>query len=91
MPAWSIDATEKRYVVLATRLEMVTLVPVTEVTSEPFWKTRYWMVQEGPAVEAFQRRVTLFEVRFEAVRPPGTLGIPVQAPPPEQAPMLVQG
>jgi hypothetical protein len=61
------------------------------MTSTPFWKMRYWIVQVGPAVEAFQRRVTLPEVRFEAVRPPGTLGIAVQAPPPEQAPMFVQG
>ena len=66
------------YVVLEARLEIVTLVPVTEVTSVPFWKMRYWMVQFGPAVEAFQLRVTLFDVTFEAVRPLGTVGITVQ-------------
>jgi hypothetical protein len=77
--------------VLAARLETVTLVPVTEVTSTPFWKMRYWMVQVGPAVEALQLRVTLPDVRFDAVRPLGTLGITVQAPPPEQVPMFVHG
>jgi hypothetical protein len=86
-----MDATEKRNVVFAARLEIVTLVPVTEVTSVPFWKMRYWTVQVAPAVEALQLRVTLLEVTFEEVRPLGTLGIPVQAPPPEQAPMFVQG
>ena len=76
---------------LAARLEIVTLVPVTERTSVPFWKTRYWMVQVEPAVEALQPRFTLLEVTLEAARPLGTVGITVQAPPPEQAPMFVQG
>jgi hypothetical protein len=57
----------------------------------PFWKTRYWIVQPAPAVDAFQLRATLFDVTFEAVRPVGTLGITVHPPPPEQAPTIVQG
>jgi len=84
-------ATEKRNVVLEARFDIVTLVPDTDATSVPFWKMRYWMVHPEPALEPFQLRVTLLEVTFEAPRPPGTLGITVHPPPPEQAPTLVQG
>src|SRR5262245_51076410 len=83
-------ASENRYVVLEARFWTVTLVPETELTSVPFWKMRYRMVQPAPAVEAFQLRLTLLEVTFEEVRPLGTLGITVQ-PAPEQFPMIVQG
>ncbi len=91
VPAWSIAATEKLYVVLGERFWIVTLVPDTELTSVPFWKMRYWMVQLAPAVEPFQLRVRLLDVTFEAPRPVGTLGITVHPPAPEQAPMLVHG
>jgi hypothetical protein len=91
VPAWSVAATEKRYVVLEARPEIVTLVPDTVLTSVPSRKMRYWMVQFGPAVEAFQLRFTLLDVTFEALRPLGTLGITVHPPPPEQFPMFVHG
>jgi hypothetical protein len=91
LPAWSIAPTEKENVVLEARPDIVALVPETWATCAPFWKTRYWMVQFEPAVEAFQLRVTLLDVTFEELRPVGTLGITVQPPDPEQAPMFVQG
>jgi hypothetical protein len=70
---------------------MLVLVPVTVETWVPFWKTRYWIVQLGPAVEALQLSVTVLDVTFEALSPPGTLGITVHPPDPEQAPRLVHG
>jgi len=91
LPAWSIDATAKVYVVLGVKLDTVWLVPVTVEICVPFWKTRYWMVQFGPAVAGFQARVTLLDVTFEELRPLGTLGITVHPPDPEQFPMFVHG
>jgi hypothetical protein len=91
LPAWSIDPTEKENVVPEARPDTVTLVPETWLTCAPFWKTRYWIVQLGPAVDAFQLRVTLFDVTFEDARPVGTVGITVHPPDPEHAPMFVHG